>query len=70
MGNDQEIEFHEIEIGIFHEIEIGIFHEIEIGIFHEIESFFNKILHNCSGERKGPTGPRGYYFRVFFSDLT
>jgi len=26
MGNDQEIEFQEIEIGIFHEIEIGIFH--------------------------------------------
>jgi hypothetical protein len=28
-GNDQEIEFQEIEIGIFQEIEIGIFQEIE-----------------------------------------
>jgi hypothetical protein len=30
MGNDHEVEFHEIEITIFHEIEIAIFHEIEI----------------------------------------
>ena len=25
MGNDQEIEFHEIEIGVFHEIKRGRF---------------------------------------------
>jgi hypothetical protein len=36
-GNDQEIKFH----------------EIEIGVFHEIKSFLYKILHNCSGEQKG-----------------
>ncbi len=36
-GNDQEAEFHEIEIQLFHEIEIAIFHEIEILIFLEIE---------------------------------
>jgi hypothetical protein len=44
MGNDQEIEFHEIEINIFHEIEINIFHEIETIIFkvdHEIEIIAN-----------------------------
>jgi hypothetical protein len=43
-GNDQEVEFHEIEIQLFHEIEIAIFHEIEIAIFHEIEiAIFHEI---------------------------
>jgi hypothetical protein len=41
------------------------FHEIKIQLFHEIESFF-KILHNCSGERKGLKGPRGSLFKDFF----
>jgi hypothetical protein len=53
MGNDQEIEFH----------------KIEMGIFYEIESFY-KILHNCSGDRKGPRGPRGSLFQGIFSELT
>jgi hypothetical protein len=36
MGNDQEVEFHEIEIDIFHEVK-NYDHEIEIAIFHEIK---------------------------------
>ncbi len=46
MGNDQEIEFQEIEISVFLEIES-----------------FDKILHNCSGDRKVPSG--GHYFGFF-----
>ena len=38
-GNDQEIEFQKIEIGIFQEMKS-----------------FHKILHHCSGDRKGPRG--------------
>jgi hypothetical protein len=30
--------------------------------FHEIEII---ILLNWSGDRKGPRGPRGHYFRLF-----
>ncbi len=32
MGNDHEVEFHEIEVQLFHEIEIQLFHEIEITV--------------------------------------
>ena len=42
-----------------HEIE---FQEIKSLIFYEIKSFFYKILHNCSGDRKGP---RGTLFQFF-----
>ncbi len=40
------------------------FQEIKIGVFHEIDSF-HKILHNFSGDRKGPRGPRRSLFQGF-----
>ncbi len=55
-GNDQEIEFQKIEIGVFQEIEIIEFihkidQDIESLIFHVTESFAC-----CSGDRKNHNG--------------
>jgi hypothetical protein len=62
MGNNHEIEFHEIEIAIFHEIKIiAKFHEIKIGILQEIKTFckidqeIDKALETLGG----------HYFRLF-----